>query len=198
MPSLVPGAPAGPSSPAAWGPRAGTSARGAVVTPWPGLRRAACLVLGVVVLASAACSSVLPPPAAPKRRVPALSMEPAPPVEGMGRIAIDAVGVGDAPGPYWVELEVSSTTVGRVQGNTSSHVCASTPCVANLPYGNFLLRVGNNRGRFGNVPVIIGVKPTILNVVVGVWEAGMGGRFQNPSYDQWEPADGVIYTRATD
>lgn len=169
-----------------------------VAALWPGLCRVAWLGLGIVVLASAACSSVLPPPEAPKRRVPALSMEPAPPVEGQGRIAIDAVGVGDAPGPYWVELELSSTTVGRVEGNTSTYVCARTPCVANLPYGNFLLRLGNNHGRFGHVPVVIGTKPTILNVVVGVWEPGMGGRFQNPSYEQWEPSDGIIYTRAGD
>jgi hypothetical protein len=149
------------------------------------------LVLALVI---PACGGLRPKPPDPPRSVPVLAMEPPPPVEGQGRIAIDAVGVGGVPGPYWVELSVAESA--NVRLTVSSHVCKQTPCVANLPYGEHLLRIGNNRERFGYVAVTIGTKPTILNVVVGCWKGGMFSPcFQDPSYVQWEPVDGQIYTR---
>lgn len=140
------------------------------------------------------CSGYRPPPPKPPRSVPTVDLEPAPAVDGHGRIAIQAVGVHGEPGPFWVGVETSSSA--NVYLSASTHVCAATPCVANLPYGNWLLRIGNNKQLYGLVPVVVGARPTIVNVVVGCFRPGFfSSCFQDPSFVQWEPADGVVYQR---
>ncbi len=128
-----------------------------------------------------------------------LALEPPPAVEGQGRIAIDAVGYDGDPGPFRVDAQLSSTTIvattgDSISGGTTRLVCDKTPCVVNLPYGHHELVVGAN-GKAGHVPVVVGERPTVVNIVVGIWKTGPGHMFQSPSYEQWEPPDGIIYTR---
>lgn len=143
----------------------------------------------------AACGGRVAPPPKPPPSLPTLTMDPAPPVPGMGRIAISAVGVNGEPGPFAVWREITSST--NVQLESSTHVCGETPCVANLPYGNWDLRISNSHGLYGQVSVVVTEKPSVLNVVVGCFDPGIfSDCFQAPSYVQWQPRDGVIY-RAT-
>ena len=125
------------------------------------LRTAACLTLASF---SFACARQMPPPAAPEKVVPVLDVEPAPPVDGSGRVVLDAqgerarvveiVGTSSATviGGYGYGYGAAATVVSI----DTRPVCV-TPCVANLPYGShelvFASQLDANRRSHATVDV---------------------------------------------
>lgn len=152
-----------------------------------------------VLLVSFGCSSIIPPPPQPPQSVPVLTLDPPPGIDGLGRIAVTAVGHDGDLGPFAVDVVLASSV--NVQLQAEQVACHATPCVANLPYGNYTLKLRHHkngqkgfRAQMAEVPVVIGRKPSIVNVVVGRWDGwDFGGKFQGASYIQWAPADQKIF-----
>jgi hypothetical protein len=133
------------------------------------------LVASIVLLAfsTAACGpEIVPPPAVPQKVVPQVAGEPGPPAQGEGRLVVDS-----ASGPAQVEVIVNRSTsyasvggyVGAIGMVTSSHLCVSTPCAVNLPYGQYELffQSKSDEDRFSSDTATVGQKPSIFRHELG-------------------------------
>ncbi len=127
------------------------------------------LVLGAASIHLLACGEIqLPPPAAPAKMLPAPPEVPSDPVpEGGGRLVLDA------NGEQARVVEVAGTTV-QSRGYTFNFiaqrpVCASTPCVVDVPRGPhhllFLSKTDENRG--SDVELDVGARPRVIRHAMG-------------------------------
>jgi len=116
-----------------------------------------------------ACGDIqLPPPAAPQKALPQPPEVPSEPVpEGAGRLVLDA------NGEQARVVEVAGTTV-QSRGYTFNliaqrPVCASTPCVVDIPRGPhrlvFLSKTDENRG--SDVELDVGARPKVVRHAMG-------------------------------
>lgn len=134
-----------------------------------GCRSSKLFAAGLVILNANACFSQreLPARTQPPRELPAIAIEPAPQAPGTGRMALDST-----DGPAVVDEVVANSSgeifAGRgfafASAASTKPVC-TTPCVADLPYGNhqLIFRSVGNDGSYVST-VVAGAKPSIYRV----------------------------------
>jgi len=120
---------------------------------------------GLLAALAAGCVKQLPPAATPQPVVPAVATT-TPPVEGQGRLVVDVV-----DGPTQVQqVTMQAHPIDRGQGRVTygfseepSPLCATSPCVADVPVGNLLLGfpVAGNRGGMETELVYVGAEPGV-------------------------------------
>jgi hypothetical protein len=126
-------------------------------------------VVGILSMSSVACGDIqLPPPAAPQKTLPQPPEFPTDPTpEGGGRLVLDANGEKARV------VEVAGTTV-ESRGYSFNlvaqrAVCASTPCVVDVPRGPhrlvFVSPSDPNRG--SSVEVDVGGRPKVVRHAMG-------------------------------
>jgi len=120
----------------------------------------------------------LPPPAAPARQPPAVDRASVPPVPNTGQVILDTV-----DGPADVEEVLSSSYAVATNGNSAfglhtARVC-TTPCVANLPYGDHELRfhLRGQPDRTSTAFITATTTPTNHRYAVGTFRTHPGGMF---------------------
>jgi hypothetical protein len=94
--------------------------------------------------AAGGCVVHVAPPPTPDKVIPQLTDKAEPPGEGEGQVVVDATN-----GPASVTLIVGAFSVGTAYGSADSvvtkPVCATTPCVVNLPVGTHELIFAGKR-----------------------------------------------------
>ncbi len=123
---------------------------------------------------SACTVKMVPPPQTPAQQLPSLPVEPPPPVQDQGQVALEAVG-----GPARVEVilateQWSGTYVAGSSVRTAP-VCV-TPCVANLPYGSHELRFQSLKdpSLMSTDVVTVATKPSVFRYQIGRTETHIG------------------------
>jgi hypothetical protein len=137
------------------------------------------LIKHAPLLALIACMPrTMAPPAAPSREAPAVDRALVPPVPGTGQVILDTV-----DGPADVEDILSSSFAYSTNGNAAfgqqtARVC-TTPCVANLGYGEHELkfRLRSDPDRVSSAFITATTTPTIHRYAVGTHHRHPGGTF---------------------
>jgi hypothetical protein len=127
----------------------------------------------------AACVKQLPPASPPPLLVPAVALPADPPAAGVGRILIDVV---EGPAPVR-RVHMTPQPVTAPDGRTvyefveePQQLCATTPCVAEVPSGNVLLGfpvIGN--AAIESELVHVGPDPAVYRRTLSVYEDRTGG-----------------------
>lgn len=127
----------------------------------------------LTILLTTGCSRQLPPLQSPARTIPTLDLEPPPEDTGKGRLAFDAENVQGADVSIVTERSsgtaCAGTTIAVGSAESTTPVCRA-PCVANLPYGNYLIRFSSYAGQTTyaeSANVTVGSKLTVVRANLG-------------------------------
>jgi hypothetical protein len=143
-----------------------------------GVGRAVCILAGTLALACTSAPEHLPPRSPPPREVPPVPLPAAPLAAGYGRVVLHGT-----DGPMRVTAEAEAAFVppgGHAPASRTGSLCATTPCVVDLPVGRYTLYLSSADGAFKHGDT------DALEVTEGLtYYVRAPGRYESPT---WFPA----------